>query len=67
MTQLFSNEYFGIGLIITIAFLTILFIIVLIMALKDAKKRKNEEVVKEEKEKNTDFAFQEQSEEIKLE
>ena len=40
MTQLFSNEYFGIGLIITIAFLTILFIIVLIMALRDARKNR---------------------------
>lgn len=69
MTQLFSNEYFGIGLIITIAFLTILFIIVLIMALKDARKNKqSEEVVKEAKEEPTaDFAFKEESPEEKVE
>ena len=69
MTQLFSNEYFGIGLIITIAFLTILFIIVLIMALRDARKnRQSEEVVKEAKEEPTaDFAFKEESPEEKVE
>lgn len=63
MTQLFNNEYFGIGLIVTIAFLTVLFIIVLIMALKDAKKRSKEMEVPEEAPKtpSESFAFKEEA------
>ncbi len=60
MTQLFNNEYFGIGLIVTIAFLTVLFIIVLIMALKDAKKRSEEIQEKDDKIPSESFAFKEE-------
>ena len=61
MTQLFNNEYFGIGLIVTIAFLTVLFIIVLVMALKDAKKRSGE-IPEEKTDKipSESFAFKEE-------
>lgn len=60
--NLYMSEYFGVGLIVTITILASLFIIVLIIALRDAKKfqEKDESVkVLESNEVTDNFAFKE--------
>ena len=60
--KLYMNEYFGVGLITVIVILASLFILVLILALRDAKKstEKDESVkVLESNEYNDNFAFKE--------
>ena len=56
MGKLYSNQYFGIVLFAIIGILALLFIIVLILALRDAKKRKHIEDVTIESDKAEDMA-----------
>ena len=56
MEKLYSNQYFGIVLFAIIGILALLFIIVLILALRDAKKRKQIEDVTIESDKAEDMA-----------
>ena len=56
MEKLYSNQYFGVVLFAIIGLLSLLFIIVLILALRDVKKRKHIEDVTEESDKAEDMA-----------
>src|SRR5574344_1915512 len=56
MENLYSKEYFGVTLFIVIGGLAVLFVIVLILALKDAKKRKKAVELTQESDKATDMA-----------
>lgn len=56
MEKLYSNQYFGVVLFAVIGILALLFIIVLILALRDAKKRKQIEDVTLESDKEEEMA-----------